>query len=146
MFRISLSAALIFILLCGQWVAVQHTHAGMSADQQREHDAHPHIHVGTASKHSHTHHHKHTSHKSHVVPAHDGFNADHDADAIYVKSVTLSNHSQSLPDFLTANTPLALHDCLLAHDALTIASAQWHPPDKLPANSDLYLILRNLRI
>ena len=147
MFRGILAIALITSLLCGQFVAVQHTHAGMTADQQREHDAHPHVHVGTPAKHSHHHHshHKHAQHTA-LADASQAIAVEHDADAIYVKSHTLSNQSPSLADYQLASTPLALHDGLLLPDALVSTAARWHPPDKLLTQSNLYLLLRNLRI
>ena len=149
-------------------VMVPHAHAGMTAEEQKEHDATPHFHCGHTCQRnkSHSHSHGKVDHaqtenqgKGSGKPQNPGdlddqllifTGLEHDADAIF------------LP--VTAGVP-----SILCHQELTLslwhfvpmlsfsssydepwtnstASSFWQVPAKVLDASDTYLTLRNLRI
>ena len=149
-------------------VMVPHAHAGMTAEEQKEHDATPHFHCGHAchSNKSHSHSngkvdHSQTENRDKGSDKHEitgdlddhlliSIDLEHDADAIFLP-VTAGvpsriNHQEvtlslwQLVPLLSFSTSC---DELRSNSA---ASSFWQVPAKVSDASDTYLTLRNLRI
>lgn len=154
MFRGVLAITLIFSMLVSQLAAVRHSHAGMSTQEQLEHDAHPHVHSSSHAAHSHHHSHQHHSHSRHhhaqnstnADPVQCAVDTDHDADAIYLHVPNLTNDGRAKADQQIADNSLSFDTVCLFDLAPRTINAHWHPPDKPQSISDIYLLLRNLRI
>jgi hypothetical protein len=155
MLRSFLTYLLIGIYLAIQIAAVPHTHASIGPSSH-DHDSGTHFHCGWLSKadlHEHKHNHSDTTDHHHhnpvaakeAVPTSD--QCPHDADAVY------------LPDaYVTSSAPLPVSDYsndvviaesidnALALAQLSATDLTQHSSGNFFADSDLYLILRALRI
>ena len=167
MFRRCTSVFVMIGLLASNLAAVPHAHAGMSAADQKRHDATPHFHGHrhhhADDGHSHAHEGHHHPHRGGVAsfnraakPAKrhsvsDDFSvAEHVATAIIVPAqngaVTTDsrvNHKLSPPQPLFVGQ---LQAALLPAPWRERSITCWHPPDKVRDASDTYLTLRNLRL
>lgn len=145
MFRRSVATLALVGYIVGQLAMVPHAHGASLPDEQRQHHARPHFHIG-GHAHSHSHAHPPAGDRSlREGIGRPGF--DHDADAIYVASVTacvgIASDERDLPavasfgGMLTAScVPSALHE----------GAIPLHPPDAADSGGKLFLKLRTLRI
>lgn len=156
MLRRVLSLLVIAGLLAGQLAAVPHAHAGLTAEQQREHDANPHVHCHASHHHGHDHaccdhgHQHGRSKREPGQPLPDGFNnLEHDASAVDVAELAkvAPFGGNASPDWSHITS-----DVILAFDTESVvglsdaSSRLRRPPDILLDGSDTFLKLRNLRI
>lgn len=149
MFRRIVSILVLLGFIAGQSAVMPHAHGGL---EPVGHDATPHIHLSLHHSHSHCHgSHKHSHHSHQPSPAGQLCKAvvDHDADAIYLPTVTpfVERGSDELSglqiQFALLLTSVAID--LSAADAQQ-ASFGHHPQDICAPNCALYLQLRALRI
>ncbi|MEX2025830.1 MAG: hypothetical protein WEH44_00995 [Pirellulaceae bacterium] len=147
MFRRLVAILTLLGFFAGQLAMVPHAHAAGSPDEQRQHSSRPHIHVGG---HGHAHDHSHTTPASDRSSLGDigAPGLDHDADAIY-----LSDGNSTLGtarDERVVITTIVLSADLLTGSWQPLAqqglAVPFHPPDRFPAGSKLFLTLRTLRI
>jgi hypothetical protein len=146
-------------MLASQLAALPHAHAGLSANEQKEHDATPHVHCTSGHRHHHSHvNHLHqrsappkTAEDSHQNLPQDGVQQEtHDATAIYCPQFIATKYSSQERASSLANCFSQL--CveirhLAAVPQVVVLCADWrHPPDAVQDDSHLYLTLRTLRI
>lgn len=159
MFRRMVAILVALGLLASHLAAIPHAHGGMSAAEQKRHDATPHFHShGPGHAHHgrrHDHRHSPKSHKTHLpqLPAEvAGEGAlspvtveSHDSSTVFVP-VSATSSAQKVASVTADTGTWTSAPCeLLAASQVKWASAPWHPPDEVLDGSKLYLTLRTLR-
>ena len=157
MFRRCISTLVLIGFVAGQVAALPHTHAGLSPEEQLQHDSRPHLHFGN-SEHSHNSSHdgqspRH-SHEKAVGVESPGFTvggpcSDHDDDAIYFpgcgSSLLVAQDQRTATTFDPSPSTASGSGAVCLPMEPRCDSIPLHPPNG-SLGGKLYLTLRTLRI
>jgi hypothetical protein len=156
MFRRCISLVVVAGILASHLATIPHAHAGMSAVEQKRHDATPHFHSHGPghSHHGHRHSRKPSYSHSRHASAHVASNSSlspfaggsHDNSAVFVpvSAPSADQKGMSTAAIVGAGS-IPAPGKLLATFQAKLASAPWHPPDEVLDSSKIYLTLRTLR-
>jgi hypothetical protein len=163
MFRRCISLIVIVGLFASQLAAVPHAHAGLSGQEQQEHDSTPHFHCSWRCHSQQGHKHSHGDHcheqggtekptkQPTEKPLPDSIaDLGHDTNAVYAPAlplvVTAEKHHQPSTSTLILAANVAIQSVVPVTNTADGRRAYWHPPDAVVDGSGIYLALRNLRI